>query len=281
MEAIEGFKKLPMGKMEQADKIPDFLTDIKKLRDIPIRIDSWVYGQVGKRNDGPFKENYQNLEVRECGESLVNVSDFGLSNEDYYFQKFSDEKEILARKLIAEKVFLRISHAKRLAVADKYFRERGLFVHIVSGWRHPELQKIIKEKYAEEFGQEKADRLFASVDKKVPSPHSTGASFDIELRNVSTNRKIAMDVYFNNEKIPSLYWTEELFGEGKLDSASVEAVKNRRILYHGLCTKGVIFEKSEDLFVAHPGEYWHYGDGDTLSSFLRREKFIKYGVIYP
>lgn len=246
-----------------------------------IEIDDWAYGQVGKKNDGPFKDNYQSLEVRKCGESLVDISDFGLSNEDYYFKRFSKKQEILAKKLITEKIFLRKRHAERLAIADKYFRERGLFVHIVSGWRHPELQRIIKEEYARKFGREKSDRLFASVDRKVPSPHSTGASFYIELRDVSTNGKIEMDVSFDDEKIPSLYWAEELMREGKLDRSSIEAVKCRRILYHGLCSEGVIFHKKEDLFVGHPGEYWHYGDGDTLSSFLRREKFIKYGVIYP
>lgn len=262
-------------------EMPDSHLDIEKLRDIPVKIDSWAYEQVGKRNDGPFKDNYQSLEIEECGEILVDTSELDLSSEDYYFQKFSGEKEILAKKLIAEKVFLRESHAKRLAKADKYFRKRGLFIHIVSGWRHPELQKIIKEEYAKKFGREKANRLFASIDRKVPAPHSTGASFDVELKDLSTNKKIEMDFYFNNERMPSLYWAEELFKEGKLDSISAEAVKNRRILYHGLCSESVIFEKSEDLFVAHPGEYWHYGDGDTLSSFLEKEKFIRYGLVYP
>ncbi|MFA6047794.1 MAG: hypothetical protein WCV59_02880 [Parcubacteria group bacterium] len=265
----------------QTKEMLDFHLDIKKLREIPVEIDSWAYKQVGKKNDGSFKDNYQNLEVRECGESLVDISDFNLSNKDYYFQKFSGEKEILAKKLVTEKVFLRKSHAERLARADKYFRERGLYINIVSGWRHPEFQKIIKEEYAKKFGQEKADRLFASVDRRVPAPHSTGASFDAELRDLSSSKKIKMNVCFNNEVIHGLYWAEELLKEGKLDNISAEAVRNRRILYHGLCSKGVVFEKKEDLFVAHPGEYWHYGDGDTLSSFLKKKKFIKYGIVYP
>ena len=163
----------------------------------------------------------------------------------------------------------------------KYFKKRGLFLHIVSGWRHPELQKIIKEDYAKKFGCEKADRVFASTDRKVPATHSTGGSFDIELRDLTRKEKIGMDVYYKNEKIPSLYWAEELFNEDKLDSINKEIVKRRRILYHGLCTEKVIFEKNEDTFTAHPGEYWHYGDGDTLSAYLKKESFIRYGIIYP
>ncbi|MDR3559493.1 MAG: hypothetical protein P4L58_03775, partial [Candidatus Pacebacteria bacterium] len=232
--------------------MPKFHFDIKKLRDIPVSIDNWAYGQVGERNDGPFKDNYQSLEVKDCGESLVDIDELGLSNENCYFQRFSDQREFLDKKLITEEVFLRKSHAGRLAKADKYFRRKGLFVHIVSGWRHPELQKIIKEEYAKKFGQEIADRTFASVDLKVPPPHSTGASFDVELRDISSDKKIEMNVYFGNERISSLYWAENLFKEGKLDNVSVDAMKNRRILYHGLCSVGVIFEKSEDLFVVHP-----------------------------
>jgi D-alanyl-D-alanine dipeptidase len=259
----------------------EFHSDIQKLREMPVAIDPWAYEQVGKRNDGPFKDNYQSLEVKECGERLVDTSAFGLASEDYYYSRFAGEKEILAKGLISERVFLRESHARRLAKADQYFRERGLFLYIVSGWRHPELQKIIKEEYAEKFGQEKADRLFASIDRKVPAPHSTGGAFDIELRDLATKQKIDMNVYFENERVASLYWAEELMRAGELDSNSAETVKHRRILYHGLCTEGVIFEKKEDLFVGHPGEYWHYGDGDTLSTYLKKEPFIRYGTVYP
>ena len=267
--------------MDQAREMLGFHFDIKKLRDVPVKIDKWAYEQIGKKNDGPFKDNYQNLEVRECGESLVDTGGFGLSSEDYYFKRFSSEKELLAKKLITEEIFLRKSHVERLARADKYFRERRLFLHIVSGWRHPELQKIIKQEYAEKFGQEKADRLFASINRSVPAPHSTGASFDVEIRDISTGEKIDMNVCYEDEKISSLYWAEELFSDKKLDSCSMEAVKNRRILYHGLCSKDIIFGKEEDLFVAHPGEYWHYGDGETLSTYLRKEPFIRYGIVYP
>jgi D-alanyl-D-alanine dipeptidase len=257
-----------------------FQLDIEKLRDIPININEWSYKKVGRRNEGSFKKEYQNLEVIECGEKLVDIGKLGLLSEDYYSKKFSNRKELLAKKIIVEKVFLRKSHAERLAGVDKYLRERGLLLCVVSGWRHPELQKIIKDDYSKKFGQEAANRLFASIDGKVPAPHSTGASFDVELRNVLTNKKIDMDVYFNNEKISSLYWAEEIFKKGKFNKAEAEKVKNRRILYHVLCSEGVFFKK-KDIFSAHPGEYWHYGDGDTLSSFLKKEKFIRYGLIYP
>ncbi|HAT73376.1 MAG: hypothetical protein US30_C0001G0007 [Candidatus Moranbacteria bacterium GW2011_GWF2_36_839] len=280
MEIIKKDSTYPQ-KKEAEMEIPKFHPDIQKIMEIPIKIDPWTYNQIGKRNDGPFKDNYQRLEIRECGEKMVDINLLGLSGEDYYFSKFANRKDILTKKWISKKVFLRKTHVERLVKADKYFKKRGLFLHIVSGWRHPELQKIIKEDYAKKFGCEKADRVFASTDRKVPATHSTGGSFDIELRDLTRKEKIGMDVYYKNEKIPSLYWAEELFNEDKLDSINKEIVKRRRILYHGLCTEKVIFEKNEDTFTAHPGEYWHYGDGDTLSAYLKKESFIRYGIIYP
>lgn len=259
----------------------NFHSEIEKLRQMPIKIDVWAYKQIGKRNEGSFKRNYQNLIVKECGEKLISVVKLKLSQEDYYLKKFFSKKNIFNNNLIPKEIFLRESHAKRLAKADKYFRKRGLYIHIVSGWRNPKLQKIIKNDYAKKFGQIKADRMYASTDGKVPAPHCTGAAVDLKLRDLSTNEKIKMNVFFEKEEICSLYWGEELLKQNKLNKISVEGVKNRRILYHVLCTKGIIFERKKDLFTAHPGEYWHYSDGDVLSSFLKRKKIIKYGVVFP
>jgi D-alanyl-D-alanine dipeptidase len=253
----------------------NFHPNIQKLRETPIKINDWIYKQVGRKNDGPFKKNYQGLITKECGEEMVDIDGYKISNDEYYKNYF------LEGSLISKKIFLRESHAKRLFKVDKFFRDRGLYIHIVSGWRHPKLQKMIKEKYASKFGQKKADRLYASIDWKVSAPHCTGSAFDIELRDLSSKKKIRMNVYFNNEKVDSLYWAEELLKKDKLKCFSIDAVKNRRILYHALCTKNVIFKKKKDLFTGHPGEYWHFSDGDVLSSFLNKKKFTKYGIIYP
>jgi hypothetical protein len=65
------------------------------------------------------------------------------------------------------------------------------------------------------------------------------------------------------------------------DQSFAEALQNRRILYHVLCTQGIVFDRQEDLFVEHPGEYWHFGDGDPLSAYLRREEFARCGLLEP
>lgn len=262
----------------------------EKLRNKPIVIDQWAYKMVGKRNEGPFKRLYQELKVLsdrdKKNDELIDISKIGIVSRDYYFERCAGAgngyNKLFAKGPIFPSVLLRKSHAKRLSRADCYLRKMGLFLNVVSGWRHPELQKMIKDEYAKKHGKDTADRLFASINGKVPAPHSTGAAFDAEVRHLESGEVLNTIVKYRGEKINSIYWGEELLKERKLkEKANQEAALNRRILYHILCTKDVLFSSRKDLFFVHPGEYWHYGEGETLSSFLAGKKSIKHGLIYP
>lgn len=263
---------------------------IEKLRKKPIVIDQWAYSMVGRRNEGLFKRLYQELKVLpdrgKKNNELIDISEIGIVNRDYYFEKYvrigNKYNRLFAKESIFPSVLLRKSHAKRLLRVDCYLRKMGLFLNVVSGWRHPKLQKMIKDEYAKKHGKEVADRLFASSNGKVPAPHSTGAAFDAEVRHLESGGVLNTIVKYRGEKINSIYWGEELLKKKKLkNKANQEAVLNRRILYHILCTKDVFFSSRKDLFFVHPGEYWHYGEGETLSSFLAGKKSIKHGLIYP
>lgn len=260
---------------------------IEELREKQIAIDKWSYKQVGRFNEGPFKQLYQNLIVSKEKENidLIDISSVGLVGKDYYFKKFFSSKQYinyLTRGIIGPDVFLRKTHAERLTKADLFLRKNGLFINVVSGWRHPEVQRSIKEDYARVNGKKMAERMFASTEGKVPPPHSTGAAFDVEIKYLRTGKKLNTTVYFDKTKVSSLYWGEELLLNGQLKKREGrEAIKNRRILYHILCQCGPVFSFKKDLFFVHPGEYWHFGEGETLSTFLARKKIIKYGVIFP
>lgn len=262
----------------------------EKLRNKPIVIDGWAYKMVGKRNEGPFKRLYQELKVLsdrdKKNDELIDISKIGIVSRDCYFERCAGAgnryNKLFADGLIFLGVLLRKHHAKRLLRADAYLRKMGLFLNIVSGWRHPKLQQLAKDEYAKKHGKDTADRLFASIDKKVPPPHSTGAAFDAEVRHLDSGNVLKTVVKYKGEKVNSIYWGEELLRKGRLkNKADQEAVLNRRILYHILCTKDVLFSSKKDLFFVHPGEYWHYGKGETLSSFLAQKKSIKFGLIYP
>jgi hypothetical protein len=59
-----------------------------------------------------------------------------------------------------------------------------------------------------------------------------------------------------------------------------EKAKIRRILYHLLASPGWALGENE-MFKVHPGEYWHFGEGDPLSAFLKGEKKAKFGYAKP
>jgi D-alanyl-D-alanine dipeptidase len=262
---------------------------IENLKNLPIEIDNWALKEVGLDNEGPFKKNYQSLKVRETNELLVDISQLGIISFDHYFDKFlkgdAAYSEAVKKKIIHPHAYLRKSHAERLAKVDAKIKEAGLFLVIVSGWRHPEIQEIAKKEYTKKNGAEKAERMYASsVGWSVPAPHTTGAAFDIEIWSAKTGKKLSMKISVGSEFVYGLYKGEILASKRPsiFESNSLkEALGNRRLLYHLLCTKNVIFDREEELFVGHPGEFWHYGDGDTLSAYLRKEKYIRYGLIYP
>src|SRR3989338_11532823 len=53
-------------------------------------LDMWAYEQVGPQNNGPYRDKYRKLPIKDCNEELVNSSLFGLVNKDYYLNKAYD-----------------------------------------------------------------------------------------------------------------------------------------------------------------------------------------------
>lgn len=264
---------------------------IEALRNTPIEIDNWRYSQVGKKNDGPYKANYQSLKLckQQSFDRLVDVSRYGIASCDFHLDEFfngvNDYKDSVIDGTLFSRSLLRDNHAKRLAKADAILRCNNLFLYVASGWRHPVIQEKSKSLYAKYHGKETAGQMFASVGEDIaPAPHSTGAVADLAILELSTGKALPMYVTLDGNQIFNLYYLEEIaaINPDLLSKYGVlEYVKNRRILYHLLCTLGVAFDEKEDLFIAHPGEFWHYGDGDPLSAFLNREPCARYGEIYP
>lgn len=265
------------------------MSALNELRKTPIEIDPWMLLQVGFDNDGPYKDEYQRIKVLDSKEPLVNVSESGIVSSDFYLTEYLSGKKYLEeavnKGLLKPFAYLRKSHTTRLQKVDNFLRRNGFFLHIQSGWRHPELQEIVIRQYAKEHGKSKARRLFAPVkEESAPPPHATGAAFDLEIRSLDDARR--QELYWSHED-KNIYSASELELLVKnnpelLDLLELRNVlENRRVLYHCLCTKGIVFDDEKDLFTPHPGECWHFGDGDPLSAYLRKEKHARYGLINP
>ena len=267
-----------------------FTDAIRKLRSIPIPIDTWKNLQVGENNDGPYKQNYPTILVNQnLNESLVDVSMYGLVSSDFYMDQLikGDHylKSAFDNRYLWTRALARNTHARRLAEVDNFLRKNGLFLFIASAWRHPDLQSIITADYARKFGDEMARRMFAPAKPdKAPPPHSTGAAFDLEIWSLETGERLEMYYMDGSKNIYNAYLMERMAESGKhthLSDSFFTSLMNRRILFHVMCTKDIVFTNEQDLFCNHPGEFWHFGDGDPLSAYLSREATARYGAIYP
>lgn len=254
----------------KAHEFDDWAKELMETKPI---INQWQLEQVGTKNEGPYRDGYQNMIVEECGEQLVNCAEYGLVSKDYYINKFYDglvnQDQTYLPLILERKLFpfawLRESVVKKLVRADQLLRQHGLFLVVNSGWRHPDTQKQAIDKAATTMGTKDTERLFA----KVISPHSTGGAVDVELWSLqdkvlgkSLSFSFAGDEYgFYN------YETSNNLNENELIKRRV-----RRILYHVLTREGLTI---------HPGEFWHFGDGDPLSAYLSQNKFAKFGLIEP
>jgi len=263
------------------------MNKFKQLKKIPVKYNQWVIQQVGTNNDGPYKQMYPNIPVNDSGEELVSASKYGLVSSDFYLNEYLTGKTYLKTAIsqgyLRNSAFLRKSHVLRLRRVDIFLRENGVFLHIQSGWRHPKLQIIIKNEFSRINGTDKANRLFATViDGAAPPPHATGAAFDLELRNLSDGKRQELYYSFEGEDVHSSHELEQLaitFPELNSDKVFTEVLENRRVLFHSLCSINVVFDDKSDLFTSHPGECWHFGDGDPLSAYLNREKYARYGFV--
>lgn len=265
------------------------MKDLDEIKNTPIIINPWMIEQVGVDNSGPYKQAYPEMLVKPSNEPLVNVSEFGVVSSDYYLSEYLSGNRYLQKAvnqgLLWTSAYLRRSHVKRLQLVDSHLRSNELFLHIQSGWRDSSLQQMIKQQFAEQKGEEQANRLYAPViERAAPPPHATGAAFDLEIRSLVDGERQEIYCTFDNRQIYGAHELEAIVESNLKVSEELhvrKAVENRRILFHCLCSEGVVFHDKNDLFTPHPGECWHFGDGDPLSAYLNKEPFARYGLAVP
>lgn len=276
-----------MDDKQQLEAIKSHVFDswAKDLINTPPKIDPWQKEQVGPKNDGPYRDGYAKMPIKEVGEPLLSLNQYGVSNNEYYLEKVYDELlrgnkvylPLVENRIIWPFVWVRQSLAERLAKADALLRKHDLFLKVISGWRHPLINQIAKEEAGKRLNLDEAERLFAKVSDNLnqsPTPHSTGAAVDTQVYSLQSFRQLSPNYPGDEYSFYNL--------ETKEDPSEIETIKKgvRRILYHVLCTPGVCLAENE-IFTIHPGEYWHFGDGDPLSAFLNQEAVAKFGYIEP
>lgn len=241
----------------------------KDLMSKPVVFDPWQTTQVGENNDGVYRQQYPLLPVQDNHEPLVNCLNFGLIGKDYYLNILWDQNNLKKESLLSLDTkhfypfaWVRLSIAQKLQHLDAILRQHGLFLVINSGWRHPQVQELATKLMSAYYGD---DYLKIALAPSSITPHSTGGAVDLELWSLQLNQPLSFS--YPNDIINSFVL------EQKSNLTETETIKRniRRILFH-LLSKN---------FVAHPGEFWHFGYGDPLSSYLTHQPFAVYGYVNP
>lgn len=198
--------------------------------------------------------SFEEIPIKESGESLVELSEYSLVlSPEYFNQGFSDRKEMFLRRTVAEKL-VRIQESLK-----------DMRVKVWDGYRSREIQNNIYEKYWKELQSEHPDwnneklkcevGIFITVatdTNRIP-PHATGGSVDLTLID-SEGRELSMGTgfdHFGPESNP-LYYEENDIDE--------DVRRNRQTLREVML--------SED-FVADPDEWWHFDYGNQKWAFQK------------
>lgn len=208
-------------------------------------------------------EGWKNVQIHECFEKLVPLSELGCDRVVVAPAYFS-----AGLQGALSEAYLREGTAQRLADASKLL-PAGLRIAILDAWRPLEVQASLFNQIFErnknlhpnlsdaelvELSEKSAAR--PSEDAVAPFPHSTGGSLDVTIMDEAGN-SIEMGAGFDefSEPTPTRHFEEKIeFGQ-KLSATEMLALKNRRLLFHALRSVG---------FTNYHREWWHFDFGNQL-----------------
>jgi D-alanyl-D-alanine dipeptidase len=175
-----------------------------------------------------------------------------------------------ALNLTSPTIWLRQSIAHDLRLVDAALAEYGLRLYLLSGYRSPDLQRLVRQLATIEQEREFTERMLANPE--VHLSHATGAAFDIEIWEQTTERLLPT-------KIPEHFERDYLESKPDLTPAEIEVRDNRRLIHNILTTDVVL--PSDRIFIPHPFEYWHYARHEKLSTVFATFYGIAHEAFYP
>lgn len=240
------------------------INSIEQLRKIPISDGQPLrYSDYSERKTYYWLEIIANIKVdirhRLYAESLGRCVDFDIMQQNYYSLSKILEGVPEAKLYLDTVLRLRTSVLKDLQTIDQWLKKYDLRILILSGYRHPNLQRLILTQAKKIAGEEIANRMLANPDHY--SPHASGGVFDVELWDKKNNRILPTKIK-NGER------RDYLENRNNLTVGETEIRDNRRIIHHLLSSTYLLTE--EEVFIPHPFEYWHYGRNERLSAFFSR-----------
>lgn len=206
-----------------------------------------------------------NLADPRSQEPLVKLGPLGIACQSHYARSDKQNAPYYCSFANARKdIYLRQAVAERLVKANSLLRAYDLELLALDGYRPIELQTELWNHFIDQgrrtLTAPTEQDCIAFAEQYCSSPsnfnlsssdtwpvHCTGGSIDVTLRSLTTGSELFMGTIFDDAS--ELSQTRH-FEEIDMDCGStIEARKNRRILYWALTDSGL---------VNYPYEWWHF-----------------------
>jgi D-alanyl-D-alanine dipeptidase len=245
-----------------------------------------------------YRDQVLSLDVVSDAESLVDIATYGIAGQSYYSRPNRIGKPTEG---VLPTVYLRQHIAERLAainyelqISKEVTKLCGgpVELYIEEGLRSQALQSYLyKEAFPAKIRaqhpemDEKAvlaqrDELISrpSGKSKSPSPHATGAAFDLSLRYAQPNLGFVAQagLSFSEKRFHTQHesYPDYFEHERPLNAADKQMQRNRRIVYWVM--RGALVHGDSGFWV-NPTEWWHWSYGDQMWAVLTHAPMVLYG----
>ncbi|MFH1455224.1 MAG: M15 family metallopeptidase [bacterium] len=231
----------------------------ENIKDVPIPREEYDIEMV---------RNYQDIKLNDkserYSEKLVDINEYNIRGINYYNNKNNPPYYHSIPGSISE-LFLRESVAKKLVLINEKLSSFGVEVFVLDAfrplavqnyfyfdWVPNYLKSVYPEKSAEWIVREsnaywtKGARNKEELMNSIP-PHSTGGAVDITLCFKETGHLLEMGTIFDDitERSHTNFF-ENRKDINNFSFTAIEALKNRRLLFHTMVSEG---------FASHPKEW--------------------------
>jgi D-alanyl-D-alanine dipeptidase len=226
------------------------------------------------------QKGWQHVEILESDQRLIPVSQLDMSNivelPMYYDWGLPGAlNHCYLREEVATKL---VKAASNLPSGYKYL--------IWDGYRPFDVQKALFDQYFTNLKKKHPDYdesmlyemtkkyvSYPSINQLSPAPHITGGAVDLTIVD-DDGKPLYMGTDFDafTSESSTTYYEQNLLEGVKLQPKELEALENRRLLYHTLTEAG---------FTNYPDEWWHFDYGNQWWAIRKTKPHAIYGVASP
>lgn len=216
------------------------------------------------------------------GEPLADARLYGIAGENFYH---SERNPPYWRRIDGSipGLLLRRGVGERLAAINARLVACGLELFLFDAWRPKAVQAYFHDNWMPgellkrrpdltgDALMREVENYWAapSADENSPAPHETGAAADLTLRWIG-GEQLWMGSLFDD--VTGIAHRDRFERDLEMCFSDEEARANRRLLHWAMSDEG---------FIGHPDEWWHFSFGDQLWARLGGHEAAVYGLSSP